>query len=148
MSSTGRQSSNSCGEDCFYASKRRQDGNVDTHSDLVRGRESADVEEVVIAIVRCERNAGSTPRSLHPQEPTPAAAHAARAPTVRVQIARRAAGWALLPIFRHSLPLRVAEPFGSGAEELGRGQIHHQEAWGINSAADQAGQAHTAWRTE
>jgi len=38
------------------ASKRRQGGKVQTHSDLVRGRESAEVEEVVIAVVRRERN--------------------------------------------------------------------------------------------
>jgi predicted transcriptional regulator len=38
------------------ASKRRQGGKVETHSELVRGRESADVEEVVIAIVRGERD--------------------------------------------------------------------------------------------
>jgi hypothetical protein len=34
------------------ASKRRQGGKVETHSDLVMGREAAEVEEVVISIVR------------------------------------------------------------------------------------------------
>ncbi|MFM9073925.1 MAG: hypothetical protein ACKOOC_11130 [Cyanobium sp.] len=56
MSLTGRQLSNSFGEDCVYASKRRQGGKVETHSDLVRGLEVAELEEVVIAVVRDERN--------------------------------------------------------------------------------------------
>jgi predicted transcriptional regulator len=38
------------------ASKRRQGGKVETHSDLVRGRELAELEEVVIAVIRGERN--------------------------------------------------------------------------------------------
>jgi len=38
------------------ASKRRQGGKVETYSDLVSGLEVAEVEEVVIAIVRGERN--------------------------------------------------------------------------------------------
>ena len=38
------------------ASKRRQGGKVETHSDLDMGRESAEVEEVVIAVVGDERN--------------------------------------------------------------------------------------------
>ena len=38
------------------ASKRRQSGKVVTHSDLVRGREESEVEEVVIAVIRGERN--------------------------------------------------------------------------------------------
>jgi hypothetical protein len=38
------------------ASKRRQGGKVETHSDLVINRDGAEVEEVVIAVVRCERN--------------------------------------------------------------------------------------------
>ena len=38
------------------ANKRRQGGNVETHSDLVMGRESAEAGEVVIAIVGGERN--------------------------------------------------------------------------------------------
>jgi len=43
------------------ASKRRQGGKVETHVDLseqprVMGREAGEVEEVVIAVVRCERN--------------------------------------------------------------------------------------------
>ena len=46
MSYTGRQLS--------IASKRRQGGKVETHSDLVRGREAAELEEVVIAVVRKE----------------------------------------------------------------------------------------------
>jgi len=33
------------------ASKRRQGGKVETHSDLDRGREGAELEEVVIAVV-------------------------------------------------------------------------------------------------
>jgi hypothetical protein len=48
MSYTGRQLS--------IASKRRQGGKVQTHSDLVSGRETPEVEEVVIAVVRGERN--------------------------------------------------------------------------------------------
>ena len=47
---------NSFGEDFVYASKRRQGGKVETHSDLVMGREGAELEEVVIAVVRGERN--------------------------------------------------------------------------------------------
>jgi len=43
-------------EQLSVASKRRQSGKVETHSDLVRGREDAEVEEVVIAVVRGERN--------------------------------------------------------------------------------------------
>ena len=46
--------SNSFGEDFVYASKRRQGGKVETYSDLVSGREVAELEEVVIAIVRGE----------------------------------------------------------------------------------------------
>jgi hypothetical protein len=38
------------------ASKRRQSGKVETHSDLLICREISEVEEVVIAIVRGERN--------------------------------------------------------------------------------------------
>ena len=43
------------------ASKRRQGGKVETHVDLseqplVMGREGAELEEVVIAVVRGERN--------------------------------------------------------------------------------------------
>ncbi|MFU8884982.1 MAG: hypothetical protein ACNA8O_05935 [Cyanobacteriota bacterium] len=38
------------------ASKRRQGGKVETYSDLVMGRESAEAGEVVIAAVRRERN--------------------------------------------------------------------------------------------
>ena len=38
------------------ASKRRQGGKVVTYSDLVMGRESEEAGEVVIAIVRGERN--------------------------------------------------------------------------------------------
>ncbi len=36
--------------------ERRQGGKVETHSDLVMGRESAEAGEVVIAVVRGERN--------------------------------------------------------------------------------------------
>ena len=38
------------------ANKRRQGGNVETHSDLLRGLEGAELEEVVIAVVGGERN--------------------------------------------------------------------------------------------
>ena len=38
------------------ASKRRQGDKVETHSDLLRGLEGAEVEEVVIAVIRGERN--------------------------------------------------------------------------------------------
>jgi len=38
------------------ASKRRQGGKVETHSDLVGGLEDGELEEVVIAVVRDERN--------------------------------------------------------------------------------------------
>jgi hypothetical protein len=38
------------------ASKRRQGGKVETHSDLLRGLEGAELEEVGIAVVRGERN--------------------------------------------------------------------------------------------
>ncbi|QVL52593.1 MAG: hypothetical protein KFB97_14565 [Cyanobium sp. M30B3] len=38
------------------ASKRRQGGKVETHSDLVVGRELVEAGEVVIAVVRDERN--------------------------------------------------------------------------------------------
>ena len=38
------------------ASKRCQGGKVETHSDLLRGLEGAEVEEVVIAVIRGERN--------------------------------------------------------------------------------------------
>ena len=48
MSYTGRQLS--------VASKRRQGGKVETHSDLLMGRESAEAGEVVIAVVGGERN--------------------------------------------------------------------------------------------
>ena len=48
MSYTGRQLN--------VARKRRQGGKVETHSDLVMGRESAEAGEVVIAVVRGERN--------------------------------------------------------------------------------------------
>ena len=48
MSYTGRQLS--------VANKRRQGGNVETHSDLVIGRESAEVGEVVMAVVGGERD--------------------------------------------------------------------------------------------
>ena len=47
--------SNSFGEDFVYASKRRQGGKVETHSDLLRGLEGAELEEVVIAVIRGER---------------------------------------------------------------------------------------------
>ena len=56
MSSTGRQFNNSFGEDFVYANKRRQGGKVETHSERDSGRESAEVEEVVIAVVSGERN--------------------------------------------------------------------------------------------
>ena len=56
MSETGRQFNNSFGEDFVYASKRRQGGKVETYSDLVMGRESAEAGEVVIAVARGERN--------------------------------------------------------------------------------------------
>jgi predicted transcriptional regulator len=48
MSYTGRQFN--------VASKRRQGGKVETNSDLVSRFEAVEVEEVVIAVVRCERN--------------------------------------------------------------------------------------------
>ena len=48
MSYTGRQLN--------IANKRRQGGKVETHSDLLMGRESAEVGEVVIAVVGGERN--------------------------------------------------------------------------------------------
>jgi hypothetical protein len=38
------------------ASKRRQGGKVETHSDLVMGREFGELEEVVIAVVGGERD--------------------------------------------------------------------------------------------
>jgi predicted transcriptional regulator len=38
------------------ASKRRHGGKVETHSDLLRGLEGAELEEVVIAVVRGERD--------------------------------------------------------------------------------------------
>jgi predicted transcriptional regulator len=38
------------------ASKRRHGGKVETHSDLVRGRDASEVEEVVIAVVGGERD--------------------------------------------------------------------------------------------
>ncbi|MEB3207816.1 MAG: hypothetical protein VKK63_02755 [Synechococcus sp.] len=38
------------------ASKRRQGGKVETYSDLVCGFEAAEVEEVVIAVARSERD--------------------------------------------------------------------------------------------
>jgi hypothetical protein len=38
------------------ASKRRQGGKVETYSDLVMGREGAGAGEVVIAVIRGERN--------------------------------------------------------------------------------------------
>jgi hypothetical protein len=38
------------------ASKRRQGGKVETHSERDSGLESAELEEVVIAVVRGERN--------------------------------------------------------------------------------------------
>jgi hypothetical protein len=38
------------------ASKRRQSGKVETHSDLVSGWEGSEAEDVVIAVVRDERN--------------------------------------------------------------------------------------------
>ena len=38
------------------ASKRRQGGKVETHSDLDIGREGAELGEVVIALVRGERS--------------------------------------------------------------------------------------------
>ena len=47
---------NSFGEDFVYASKRRQGGKVEAHSDLVINRDGAEVEEVVMAVVRGERN--------------------------------------------------------------------------------------------
>ncbi|MFM7642285.1 MAG: hypothetical protein ACKO45_12145 [Cyanobium sp.] len=48
MSYTGRQLN--------IASKRRQGGKVETHSDLLMGREPAEVGELVIAVVGGERN--------------------------------------------------------------------------------------------
>jgi hypothetical protein len=48
MSYTGRQFN--------IANKRRQGGNVETHSDLVSCREASELEEVVIAVVRRERD--------------------------------------------------------------------------------------------
>jgi len=59
------------------ASKRRQGGKVETHSDLVRGRDASEVEEVVIAVVGGERDqkqqgAGKEGReslSIHPAGP-------------------------------------------------------------------------------
>ncbi len=48
MSYTGRQFD--------VASKRRQGGKVETNSDLVSRFEAVEVEEVVITVVRCERN--------------------------------------------------------------------------------------------
>ena len=38
------------------ASKRRQSGKVEIYSDLVMGREGAELEAVVIAVVSGERN--------------------------------------------------------------------------------------------
>jgi hypothetical protein len=38
------------------AIKRRQGGKVETYSDLLRGREGAEAGEIVIAVVRSERN--------------------------------------------------------------------------------------------
>jgi hypothetical protein len=38
------------------ANKRRQGGKVETHSDLLMGRESAEAGELVIAVVGGERN--------------------------------------------------------------------------------------------
>jgi hypothetical protein len=38
------------------ASKRRQGGKVETHSDLVIGRDASEAEEVVIAVVGGERD--------------------------------------------------------------------------------------------
>jgi hypothetical protein len=38
------------------AKKRRQGGNVETHSERDSGREVAELEEVAIAVVRGERN--------------------------------------------------------------------------------------------
>jgi hypothetical protein len=38
------------------ASKRRQGGKVETHSERDNGREGAELEEVVIAVVRGEGN--------------------------------------------------------------------------------------------
>jgi hypothetical protein len=38
------------------ASKRGQGGKVETHSDLVMGREFGKLEEFIIAVVRGERN--------------------------------------------------------------------------------------------
>jgi hypothetical protein len=43
MSYTGRQLN--------VASKRRQGGKVETHSDLDSGRDASEVEEVVIAVI-------------------------------------------------------------------------------------------------
>ncbi len=48
MSKTSRQLS--------IASKRRQGGKVETHSERDCGREFVELEEVVIAVIRRERN--------------------------------------------------------------------------------------------
>jgi hypothetical protein len=42
---------NSFGEDFFYASKRRQGGKLETHSDLVINRDGAEVLEIAMAVV-------------------------------------------------------------------------------------------------
>jgi hypothetical protein len=47
---------NSFGEDFVYASKRCQGGKVETYSDLVSCFETAEAEEVFIAVVRSERD--------------------------------------------------------------------------------------------
>jgi len=48
--------SNSFGEDFVYASKRRHGGKVEIHSDMDSGGEAFELEKVVIAVVRGERN--------------------------------------------------------------------------------------------
>jgi hypothetical protein len=59
------------------ANKRRQGAKVETHSDLVRGLEGGEVEEVVISVVRGERNqeqqgaSGKDWPSLAIQQPGP-----------------------------------------------------------------------------
>jgi hypothetical protein len=42
---------NSFGEDFVHASKRRQGGKVETHSDLVINRDGAEVLEIPMAVV-------------------------------------------------------------------------------------------------
>jgi hypothetical protein len=53
---SGRIRVEETGRQFNIANKRRQSGKVETHSDLVSGLEAGEVEEVVIAVVRGERN--------------------------------------------------------------------------------------------